>query len=179
MEITADLSDRVATLLGREPRGLEDIPVCREDGSPMVIRVSSLVDDKPFPTLYWLVDPQLCYAIDRVEAAGLIKALQARIDGEPGLQSAMRDDNRAHIALRDNYLSGATRQRLDDLGFGEVLAAKGIGGIGDFTRIRCLHTWYAAHLVVPNTVGRLLDQYWAEEGTAGLTGDARHTNIVS
>ena len=180
MEITADLSDRVARLLGREPRGLEDIPVSREDGTPMVIRVASLVDDKPFPTLYWLVDPQLCYAIDRVEAAGLIKVLQARINGDSELQSAMRDDNRAHIALRDNYLSEATRERLDALGFGEVLAAKGIGGIGDFTRIRCLHTWYAAHLVVPNTVGRLLDQYWAEEGAAeGLTGAARHTSIVS
>ena len=164
MEITAELSNQVATLLGRQPRGLEAVPVCREDGAPMVIRVCSLVDDKPFPTLFWLVDPRLCYAIDRVEAAGLIKQLQARIDSDPALQSAMREDNLAHIALRDSYLGETTRERLAVLGFGGVLASKGVGGIGDFTRIRCLHTWYAAHLVVPNTVGRLLDQYWAGEG---------------
>jgi hypothetical protein len=76
----------------------------------------------------------------------------------------MREDNLAHIALRESYLGEMTRERLAVLGFGGVLASKGVGGIGDFTRIRCLHTWYAAHLVVPNTVGRLLDQYWAGEG---------------
>ena len=50
---------------------------------------------------------------------------------------------------------------------GEVLQARGVGGIADFTRIRCLHTWYAAHLVVPNTIGRLLDEHWAEESRGG------------
>jgi hypothetical protein len=133
----------------------------------MVIRVCSLVDDKPFPTLFWLVDPDLCYTIDRVEAAGLIKQLQGVIDADPDLQSAMCEDNRAHIALRDQYMAEVTRERLVQLGFGDVLAVKGIGGIGDFTRIRCLHTWYAAHLVVPNTVGRLLDQYWAGQAGRG------------
>ena len=72
----------------------------------------------------------------------------------------MTEDHRAHIALRETFMSAAVKQRLDELGFGEVLADKGIGGIADFTRIRCLHTWYAAHLVVPNTVGTLLDKWW-------------------
>ena len=161
-ELTADIIEQVAALLGRRPRGLEAVPVSREDGAPMVIRVRSLVDDKPFPTLFWLIDPELCYAIDRVEAAGLIKQLQSVIDNDVDLQAAMFEDHCAHIALRDRYMSKATRERLEQLGFGNVLATKGIGGIGDFTRIRCLHTWYAAHLVVPNTVGRLLDQYWTD-----------------
>ncbi len=61
----------------------------------------------------------------------------------------------------------ATRQRLAALGFGEVLDHKGIGGIADRKRIRCLHTWYAAHLVVPNTIGTMLDGWWRErEGVA-------------
>ncbi len=139
----------------------------------MVIRVCSLVDDKPFPTLFWLVDPALCYAIDRAEADGLIKRLQAAIDDDPGLQASMREDNRAYIALRDQYIDDVTRVRLEQLGFGDVLAAKGIGGIGDFTRIRCLHTWYAAHLVVPNTVGRLLDQHWANSPQGTKPDDSR------
>lgn len=147
----------IARLLGREPRGLEAVAVTAADGSPRVIRVASLVDDKPFPTLFWLVDPALSYRIDRAEAGGLIARLQSRIDTEPALQEAMREDHRAHIALREHYMTPAIKARVAALGFAEVLARRGIGGIEDFTRIRCLHTWYAAHLVAPNTVGALVD----------------------
>jgi hypothetical protein len=129
----------------------------------MVIRVASLVDDKPFPTLYWLIDPALCYRIDQVEAVGLIKQLQQQIDANPELQSSMRNDHLAHIERRQGYMAASVEQRLAELNFEDVFASKGIGGIADFTRIRCLHTWYAAHLVVPNTVGGLLDAYWLDE----------------
>lgn len=167
MTITAQVRRRVTELLGREPRGLEEIAVVTDDGSPVVIRVASLVDDTPFPTLFWLVDPGLSYRIDTAEAGGLIKRLQQRIDADTQLQQQMREDHRAHIALRDSYISNAVQQRMERLGFGEVLSHKGIGGIADFTRIRCLHTWYAAHLVVPNTVGALLDEWWFEQQNAG------------
>ncbi|MBN7796228.1 DUF501 domain-containing protein [Parahaliea mediterranea] len=153
----------VARLLGREPRGLEAIAVTAPDGSPRVIRVASLVDDKPFPTLFWLVDAQLNYRIDQAEAGGLIARLQARIDADPELQRALRADHAAHIALRDSYITPVLRARIEALGFTAVLARRGIGGIEDFTRIRCLHTWYAAHLVVANTVGKLVDAYFQEQ----------------
>ena len=162
MSVSPEMFSRVEQLLGRKPRGLEDVTVVSAAGEPMVIRVASLVDEKPFPTLFWLVDPDLGLRIDREEAGGLIAALQKRIDESPELQAGMRDDHARHIALRDSYLAPDIRQRLQDLGFGHVLAQKGIGGLGDFGRIRCLHTWYAAHLVEPNTVGRLLDAYWAD-----------------
>ena len=129
----------------------------------MVIRVASLVDDKPFPTLFWLLDPDLCYRIDQLEAAGLIKQLQQRIDQDTTVQAAMGNDHRAHIQLREEYMSPQIRQRLNELGFSEVLKNKGIGGIADYSRIRCLHTWYGAHLVVPNTVGAMLDDWWAAQ----------------
>jgi hypothetical protein len=163
LTITAQVRTHVTQLLGREPRGLEAIAVVADNGSPMVIRVASLVDDTPFPTLFWLIDPDLSYRIDRAEAGGLIKRLQRRIDGDTQLQRQMHEDHRAHIALRDSYISNAVQKRMEILGFGDVLCHKGIGGIADFTRIRCLHTWYAAHLVVPNTVGELLDQWWLEQ----------------
>ncbi len=160
MSLAPDVVNQVAVLLGRQPRGLEEIAVTGTAGEPVVIRVASLVDDKPFPTLFWLVDPALCYSIDQLEAAGLIKQLQQRIDAAPHLQSSMRNDHRAHIALRERCIRPAVRRRLQELGFGQALVNKGIGGIADFTRIRCLHTWYGAHLVVPNTVGGLLDDWW-------------------
>ena len=170
MELTPATVARVAALLGREPRGLRDIPVASAAGEPMVIRVASLVEGKPFPTLFWLVDPGLGYRIDQEEAGGLIARLQQQIDGDPALQAAMAADHRAHIALRDSYLSDDDRRQLQRAGFTAVLADKGIGGIADFSRIRCLHTWYAAHLVVPNTVGRLLDAYWGQVGDASKQG---------
>ncbi|MAL93639.1 MAG: hypothetical protein CME40_00940 [Haliea sp.] len=161
MAVTAEQRQRVAELLGREPRGLEAIAVSDERGEPRVIRVASLVAGKPFPTLFWLVDGALNYRIDQVEAGGLIAGFQARVDAEPALQAAMAEDHRAHIALRDSYLDDDLRAEMARLGFLDVLSGRGIGGIADFQRIRCLHTWYAAHLVVPNTIGGLLDQYWA------------------
>ncbi|WP_235964885.1 DUF501 domain-containing protein [Sediminihaliea albiluteola] len=151
----------ITELLGREPRGLEAVAVSDAQGAPLVLRVASLVDDKPFPTLFWLLDPDLIYRIDRAEGKGLIAEFQLRIDQDQSLQQSMRADHQAHIALRDSYLSEPLRERLGRLGFTEVLARRGIGGIEDFKRIRCLHTWYAAHLVVPNTVGSMLDQYWS------------------
>lgn len=160
LALEQDMVKRVAVLLGREPRGLQEVPVRGASGEPVVIRVASLVDDKPFPTLFWLVDADLCYRIDQLEAAGVIAQLQRRVDGDGALRARMEEDHRAHIALRREYMSQEVLQRLQTLGYGEVLSGKGIGGIADFSRIRCLHTWYAAHLVVPNTVGRMLDEWW-------------------
>lgn len=154
----------VAKLLGREPRGLRDIAVRTRDGDPAVIRVASLVDNKPFPTLFWLIDKKLNYAIDQLEAGGLIAQLQSEIDASDALQQALTIDHEAHIALRSALMLDADRDAIAALGFTDVLSRRGIGGIENFTRIRCLHTYYASHLVSPNTVGKLVDQYWQEHG---------------
>lgn len=163
MAITEEQRSRVAQLLGREPRGLKAIPVLSDQGQPMVIRVAPLVDDKPFPTLFWLVDPDLSYRIDGEEATGLIARLQQQIDDDPQLQEQMAADHSRYIQLRRAFMSDTERERVESLGFTDVFEHKGIGGIADFTRIRCLHTWYAAHLVESNTVGRLLDAHWAAQ----------------
>lgn len=164
MTLTATVREDIGRLLGREPRGLRDVPVQDGQGRPVVIRVASLVDRKPFPTLFWLVDPELNYRIDQEEAGGLIARLQARVDADSALQDAMRSDHRAHIALRNTHMESEERVALQALGFYEILQKRGIGGIADFTRIRCLHTWYGAHLVEANTIGRLLDEHWAQDG---------------
>lgn len=164
MAVSPQQVKQVAELLGREPRGLEAVAVSAGDGTPMVIRVSALVDGKPFPTLFWLVDRELCYRIDRAEAGGLIAAFQARVDADEALQDALREDHLAYIRLREELMSPAAREGLARAGYGGVLSRRGVGGIADFSRIRCLHTWYAAHLVQPNTVGALLDAWWREQG---------------
>ncbi len=165
--IDASTRALVRQRLGREPRGLRAVAVAGADGAPMVIRVASLVDGKPFPTLFWLIDPELCLRIDRAEARGVIGKLQDRVDRDPRLLASMAEDHARHIRLRDSFLDAAEREALERGGFTAALSDRGIGGIADFTRIRCLHTWYAAHLVAPNTVGRLLDALWRAEEAAG------------
>ena len=71
------------------------------------------------------------------------------------------------MAKRDGYLSSADREAITRLGFHGVFKSRGIGGIADFTRIRCLHTWYAAHMVQANTIGKLLDTHWQAEPALG------------
>lgn len=146
--------------LGREPRGLRAVAYRNALGQPGVVRVASVVDGKPFPTLFWLLDPELCLRIDREEASGLIASLQARVNADTQLLERMSRDHRSHIRLRDSYLEAGERHQLHYRGHMAALTARGIGGIADFQRIRCLHTWYAAHLVVPNTIGALLDEQW-------------------
>lgn len=160
-----DMMTVITERLGRQPRGLREVAVVDAQGAPMVLRVASLVDGKPFPTLFWLIDPPLNLRIDREEAAGCIAAFQAMIDSDTTLRASMAADHRQHIALRESYLHDDERAALQARGQWNALASRGIGGIADFTRVRCLHTWYAAHLVEPNTVGRLLDQRWRRAGT--------------
>ena len=153
----------VTRLLGREPRGLRAIPIRAAGGEPVVLQVASLVDDKPFPTLFWLVDPQLNLAIDRLEANGVIAQLQQKLDAEPAYQRQLADAHRAHIQLRSDLMTDDERCRVQQLGFEPVFEQRGIGGIKNFNRIRCLHTYYAAHLVSPNLIGEWLDGEWQLE----------------
>jgi len=165
-DVSEDDTLAVAQLIGRTPGGLKSIAVRSDTGSPVVIQVSSLVKNKPFPTLFWLVDKQLNYQIDVIEATGFIAQCQAIVDASPGLQADLAQEHRAYIKLRDDLMSEPERQAIEALGFADALADRGIGGIQNFTRIRCLHTHYAAHLVQPNTVGAMVDRYWRDNGVA-------------
>ncbi len=150
--------ERISELLGREPRGFRDVAAFNEHGEPAVIRVASVVDGKPFPTLFWLVDPAINLAIDRLEAGGAIAAMQSRVDESAQLQACMAKDHDRHRALRHGFLSDGELALLERQGMMPALDSRGIGGIADPDRIRCLHTWYAAHLVTPNTIGALVDE---------------------
>jgi hypothetical protein len=167
VSLTVEDLNEVTRLLGREPRGLNAVVIRRASNScSAVLQVASLVDDKPFPTLFWLVDPELNHAIDRLEAMGLILQWQNKLDHQPTYRQRLAEDHRAYIQLRWDLMKDEDRRRIYQLGFEAVLKKRGIGGIADFGRIRCLHTYYAAHLVKANLIGEWLDAYWQEQDTA-------------
>ena len=149
---------RIRQLLGREPRGMLGVYTSAETGSPAVVEVSCLVDQKPFPTLYWLIEPSICYRLDQLEASGVIAQLQAEVDGSDDMRRAMASDHAWYRAQRKRQTPEADLRQLIELGFASTLEEKGIGGISKLDRVRCLHTWYASHLVKPNVVGSWLDE---------------------
>lgn len=156
----------IAEQLGRSPRGLREVAAFNSTGKPAVIRVASVVDNKPFPTLFWLIDPAKNLAIDRLEAGGAIARLQAIVDADAELQLRMRADHDAHKVLRASFLTDKERAFLESHSMMAALEQRGIGGIAEPSRIRCLHTWYAAHWVVPNSVGEWVDRMLAERARA-------------
>lgn len=148
---------RVATLLQRPARGLLAIECADNKGEPAVLRVAPLVDQKPFPTLFWLVHPDICYWLDGLEASGFIAQLQSLVDASDALQQELSDYHHWYIAERWRSATPELTDEIDRLGYRAALDTKGVGGLGDYQRIRCLHTWYGAHLVKPNPVGQWLD----------------------
>lgn len=143
--------------LGREPRGLQYVTALDSQGRPLVVQVDALVDAKPFPTLYWLSSRLLVKELSHLEAAGVIKKLEARLLEDEPLLSEYRKSHEDYIQRRWDAMSATTRQKVADLGFTEVFSRRGVGGIENWQQIRCLHTQYAHHLSGFNAVGRLLD----------------------
>ena len=158
--------DFVTERLGRKPRGFCDVSAFNDNGQPAVIRVSSVVDGKPFPTLFWLIDAEISLKIDRLEAAGWIAELQKRVNESSAIKLQMKQAHEAHNKLRDGFLTEEERMLLDARGMMSALSDRGIGGIQEPDRIRCLHTWYAAHMVDHNCIGGAVDQLM--NGTDGF-----------
>lgn len=162
----AQWHDYVSERLGREPRGFCDVSAFNEAGKPAVIRVSSVVDEKPFPTMFWLIDADISLKIDRLEAAGWIARLQKLVNESGVIKGQMRQAHDAHQRLREDFLTEAEVELLNARGMMSALSERGIGGIQESDRIRCLHTWYAAHMVEPNCIGAAVDRLM--ESTEGF-----------
>lgn len=143
--------------LGRTPRGLMAIAHRNFEGLPSVIRVSTIVNDQPFPTIYWLTDSVIVKNISRLEAAGVVKEIEEKILQSPSFLAEHLSDQASYHTLRDQFVA----ENSD-----EITAAKlrivfrdlGFGGISNWNRVRCLHMFYAHHLVHGNFVGKWLDQ---------------------
>ncbi|MFT6914862.1 MAG: hypothetical protein ACJAWL_001161 [Motiliproteus sp.] len=148
--------------LGRPPRGLAEIAYQSPDGIPMVLRMHSLVDDKPFPTLYWLCSTDLDRAISRIESTGWIKQIEQELQLDTEFKERYLQNHRDYVATRAQYLSPELRQRIAELGFSEVLERYGIGGISQWDRVRCLHMQYAHYLCTEgdnrNVIGARMEQ---------------------
>ncbi|MEH6649602.1 MAG: DUF501 domain-containing protein [Motiliproteus sp.] len=132
--------------LGRPARGMSAIAYQSPEGVPMVLRMESLVDEKPFPTLYWLCSKDLHKAISRIETAGWVKLIEQELQQDEALRNRYLANHRDYVALRDRLMSEPIRRRIEQLGFADLFQQYGIGGISQWDKVRCLHMQYAHYL---------------------------------
>lgn len=145
--------------LGREPVGAQKVLVRDSFGAPRVIRVSPLVDGKPFGSFYWLSCPVLKKEIDHLEAGGLIQKIQTEIlDVNEEFLNELIKNHESYIEDRLRYLKedGLWDQVAENMW--PSIKERGVGGVQNFKSIRCLHMHYAHHLVSQNVIGKYLDE---------------------
>lgn len=157
------LPQQLATIeqqLGRRPRGLKAIAFSSANGVPLVLKMRPLVDNKPFPTLYWLSSRDLHKAISQIEMVGTVKTLEKRLQDDPDLMAAYQANQREYVAERWASCSSEDVAELTRLGYVDLLDTYGIGGLRDWEQIRCLHMHYAHHLCGNNVIGQWLDEHY-------------------
>ncbi|MGQ4878319.1 DUF501 domain-containing protein [Billgrantia sp. LNSP4103-1] len=151
----------IAEQLGRAPRGIEAVAATDGEGTPLVLRMAPIVDGKPFPTLYWLCSERLKIDISRIEASGVIKQIESRLQQDADFLAAYHASHRDYVETRWRCMSEAQRSEVERLGYESVMRERGIGGIANWDQVRCLHTQYAHHLCGHNVIGQWLDAEFA------------------
>jgi uncharacterized protein len=152
----ADLAT-IAAQLGREPRGVIEVSYRTPDGQPAVIKTTPrLPDGTPFPTLYYLTDPRLTAEASRLESAGIMKDMTARLGTDDALSAAYRTAHESYLAERDAIESLGT----DFTG----------GGMPD--RVKCLHVLMAHSLAKGPGTNPLGDEAVALAAEGALRGTA-------
>jgi hypothetical protein len=126
----ADLAT-VAAQLKRPPRATRKVAHRCTCGLPDVVETSPRLDDgTPFPTLFYLTCPRARSAIGRLEAAGLMREMTARLATDEALAAR-------YIAAHEDYL--ARRDAICSLG--TTVTAGGMP-----RRVKCLHVLVAHSL---------------------------------
>jgi len=155
----------VTACLGRTPQGVVGVAARRANGEPAVIINLPLLPHietwQPFPTLYWLVDPDLIKRISDIERKGGVRDIAQAIADDAALQVAHREDNVFYAMARWAVLNDKEKQAAKDLGMAQMLEHTGIGGVANHNTIKCLHAQYAFHLArheKGTTVGKLMEQ---------------------
>ncbi|GIF65979.1 hypothetical protein Ais01nite_40140 [Asanoa ishikariensis] len=125
----------VAAQLGRPPRAIRAVAHRCPCSLPSVVETTPrLADGTPFPTLFYLTCPRMTAACSRLESAGLMKEMAARLAEDPELASRYR-------AAHEDYL--ARREAVAHVEEIDGISAGGMPG-----RVKCLHVLVGHALAV-------------------------------
>lgn len=157
-QLTQHQFETIRRQLGREPRGIVKIAAQTKEGIPLVLQTRSLVNDKPFPTMFWLCSKDLHKAIAEIETSGWTKMIEERILEDHDLRAAFYQNHQQYVRNRWQEMVPEDKERLEQLGFIKLFDQYGIGGISQWDKVRCLHMQYAHYLCGENVIGQLMDQ---------------------
>jgi uncharacterized protein len=150
----ADL-EAVEAQLGRRPRATRAIAHRCPCGNPDVVETSPrLPDGTPFPTLFYLTCPHATAACSRMESAGVMKDMQARLATDPELAAQ-------YAKAHEDYLS--RRRGIEVVDEIDHVSAGGMPG-----RVKCLHVHLAHALAAGpgvnpfgDEVRAAIEPYWS------------------
>jgi hypothetical protein len=143
--------------LGRLPRGVIAVSCRDPEGNPAALKMHCVVDKTPFPTHFWLCHPLLIEKVNFLESQRLVKPLELIIEQTPALEKAFFEDQRRYQEIRNECLTSEGRQFLEEIGIlDKFLHQRGIGGIEDFSKIRCFHMQVAHLISDDNVIGQML-----------------------
>jgi uncharacterized protein len=135
----------VAVQLGRPPRGTRSVAHRCPCGLPDVVETTPrLADGTPFPTLYYLTCPRATAACSRLESAGVMKEMAARLAADPDLAAAHRSAHEAYLQRRE--------------AIAPVREIEGVSAGGMPGRVKCLHVLVAHALAAGPGVNPLGDE---------------------
>jgi uncharacterized protein len=137
----------IAAQLGRAPRGLLGVAHRCPCGRPDVAETAPrLPDGTPFPTLYYLTCPRAAAAVSKLEAAGLMREMTARLSDD----ELRRRYEAAHLDYLERRDTAARDAGVEPLPSGTQSA----GGMP--ARVKCLHALVAHELAADgvNPFGR-------------------------
>ncbi|GLQ31799.1 DUF501 domain-containing protein [Litoribrevibacter albus] len=147
--------------LGRVPRGIISVSSRSPEGQPTALKMHCVVGEAPFPTHFWLCHPLLIEKINFLESQRLVKPLELLIEETPALAKAFLEDQKRYQAIRNACLTDLDKAYLLKLGILEqYLEKRGIGGIEDFSKIRCLHMQIAHLISDDNVIGQWLQDHF-------------------
>ncbi|MCQ3805204.1 MAG: DUF501 domain-containing protein [bacterium] len=124
----------VGLQIGRSPRSESSVVSECHLGLPVVVRTPPILEDgTPFPTLYWLTCPLAVKRVSRIEAAGGVKAMDARSGNDPDFARRLDAAHRRYASQRDSDVPPTVHPRPS-------------GGVaGSRKGVKCLHAHYADH----------------------------------
>lgn len=155
--LTPEDIEFIEKALGRIPRGIISVSSRAPDNTPTALKMKCVVDKTPFPTHFWLCSPLLIEKVNFLESQRLVKPLELLIEQSKPLAKAFLEDQKRYQQIRNNCLTDEDKAFLSSLGILDLFTQKrGIGGIEDFTKIRCLHMQIAHLISDDNVIGQWL-----------------------
>lgn len=154
-DITPAEREIVAAQLKRLPRAARHVAHRCSCGLPDVVETSPRLDDgTPFPTLFYLTCPRARSAIGRLEAAGLMREMTARLENDEALAARYSEAHEDYLARRDAICP-----------LGTTVSAGGMP-----RRVKCLHVVVAHSLAVGPGVNPFGDEALAMLDDWGIGG---------